>query len=524
MSDFDRIVVAHYVAAKKMLQFDNKDDANAINHYLPAAAQLKKGQNVPLNEHVEAAMVAILESDDAKAKNALLSAMKQWKDPAFDKDTISKVLLAFAQPQHDVEQAAETMLQSPLLNGVRDGLQGTTARERLQNLSTTNLARYDREISEQKERLADVFDKNHEKMLRTIKKAVAEIEHRYDGASYVHASNKRIEGHILTATDRGEIETYSAHLSGSQKKEKTNHTAEMNAGRFYSHDCVFFNVYADVRDEHLRATLKSTRYLKQAPELTISNIAPEAQSFLYRANHLFGHGNERLLVATMRDPVYPAGGKNADEAVRKRVGQGVGTYLSHEEGGFTRRVGDTVERYRTSENIFVGEDIPVAMKKNVELGIYRTLASLGELGKADKPESARAKEQAQAFFTDIRTLGNPDAPREARDAAMEALVKTFQYPQLMVVGAVQTVGLEGVRTYRVSEGIRELPMPQQAQGVAQGGGPPQVVQAQMGQGQVVQAPVQLAHAQQQPGLQDAGQGQLPQQDGQAQGGGRIPRY
>lgn len=467
MHDFNVLLIDHYVRQGAHLYF--RDAPNEINKELGLArdAQFRSGKNYAMGDHRDA-LIQVLDAD-GKAAKQLLGAMRDHLK--LDKDTASTVLLAGHHSIPDAERVATALLDSPLLRGVER--KGDTATAQLRSLSADNLARYDLYIDTLKARMTAGADaKGPSRAVETIGKVADEVARRYTEGSYAHASNRRIEGHILTANDRREIERYAMKVGNSQREEKTNHTAGTNVDQFASHDFVFLNVYPKTNPQHLSETLKATRYLRETPELPTSPYAADAQSFVYGHAHFFGREDGRLVVATMRDPVYPAGGKDADDKVLARVGQGIGKYVSHTQGEVRRTIGTLRDDYRTHENVFVGDDIPKALRKNVELGLYKAYVGLSEQRKAN-PSDTEVQTSIDTLTQTIKAAtATADSPE--KDRAIGQLVKMFQYPQLMVSGSVPTRDVDA-QVFRVNDGLKQSVQP-----VAQ---PVQEAQLAHGEGQ-----------------------------------------
>jgi hypothetical protein len=353
-----------------------------------------------------------------------------------DREAVAKALTGQYMPAHDTDRDAQQILQSPLFAARDEARLHGRPSENLQALSRNNLEAVGRQIGEYKQ------DKDVAPYSKIIDMFTHEVAARYEHAGATHATNQAITGCISPTTDRQHIESLAIQLTGTKTSgPKLTHTSATNTAQIQTHDFVFFNIYPQTGPEVQKEQLLSTRYLLEKPEIKGSPYAADARSFTLPLDALAGR-TDKLTVVALRDPVYPAGGTSETD-VRKRMEQpGIATCTrtSPEVGTAHRHLGALEDSYRTHENVFVGEHIKPALIMNVELGLQKTFKGLHMQDGPDNRESG----QAYNFFKRLDdTLKMTDGP--AKDRAVMGVIKLYQYPQLLVSGAVSVQGIEPFR-------------------------------------------------------------------------------
>lgn len=384
----------------------------------------------------------------------------------------SRLYAAYA-PAHDKDADARTLVGSPMLKGHPASLAAGFAKlgpqEQLGAISANNLAGLNLEIDKYQRLFAqDPKMKEYDEWTLRVAK---NVEGRYGGGLATHATNGDIARHILPTADRHAIQDFAKGLTGdASRAAKVTHTSETNTQHLATHDYAFFNVYPQTNDALKREMLGATRYLRETPEVASSTMAAKAQSFI------FGLGDftapERLSVMTLRDPVYPAGGTTAEDARRRMQGaDGFASYGGAEPsaGRAKRHFGTEVDEYNTASRLFVGQDAHAALTKNFQLGLYKTFYGLRKDVETD-PGSIEKQDKERKFFDRVKDV--LEGPREIRkdgqtprmetvlecedrqDRAALALIKLYQYPQLMVSGPVD---ISRAEKFTPTQGLERAP-------------------------------------------------------------------
>jgi hypothetical protein len=462
------------------IRFSDKTAAAAVNARLSPEERtqisggkpLTKDNNYPkdgspegsielLRERMVQAVQAAKDKDkEGLARDLLASARFPAPNTTLTKELIEHKLCRSIQPAERNDADAGRLADSPVFAEhpmfkargtepaavTREEFAGYTGEQKLDAISRQNLQGMRDEIRQLKaEFQADAGLRTYLPAVEKTREAVAE---RYSGAIVAHASNRHIEGQLLCTRDRQDIQATCATLSGSREKmDKATNTAAMNTNHLDSHDFVFFNVYPKMGQELTNSMLNSTRYLKTDPGLARSAIAPDAQSFVMGLDALAKPG--RVCAIALRDPAYPCGGTDDDQARARLAGgsqhfgrDGVSSVTSQSQCNFSRRFGAVEDRYNTSERVFSGKHIQEALAANVELGVLRAYKGLHQ-DQAAKPAPTTPDESPlyrfQKTVHTATTVGASETPEqtEQRDKAMLALIKLYQYPQLMVSGPVQ---------------------------------------------------------------------------------------
>lgn len=436
-----------YVLDKKTATALNSA-VDAINKDLPPGEKLGKnpftagknheigiGKKDPKTIGVpEDTLHAILARSDKSSK----ALMDTFMSPPLklDREAVASALTGRYMPAHDANHDAQAILQSPLFSARREAQLPGRSRENLEALSHNNLEAIGRQISAYKQ------DEDVAPYTKIIDKFMHEVAARYEHAGATHATNKAITGCISCTADRQDIEQLAIELTGTKTAgPKLTHTSATNTAQIETHGFVFFNIYPQTGLEVQKEHQLSTRYLLEKPEIKGSPYAADARSFTLPVDTLVG-GGEKLTVVTLRDPVYPAGG-TSEADVKKRMEQtGISTCTrtSPDVGTAHRHLGTLEDIYRTHENVFVGTDIKPALVANVALGLQKTFKGLHMQDGPDK----RSDGQAYNFYRRLDdTLAMENGP--AKDRAVMGVIKLYQYPQLLVSGAVSVQGIEPFR-------------------------------------------------------------------------------
>lgn len=474
-------------------RFSDKTTAAAVDKQLTpddrtqcsAGKALAKDNNYPkdgspadalerMRERAVAAVLAAAEKDrDKLAREILDSASFPTPNKKLSKEQIEEKLCRAYRPDERNDGDAGRLADSAVFAAhpmfkprgtepaavSREEFASYTGEQKLDAISRHNLQGMREEIRQ----LKAEFQHNDglRPHLAAVDKARDAVAERYAGAIVAHASNRHIEGQLLCTRDRQDIQAACATLSGSREKmDKASNTAAMNTNHLDSHDFVFFNVYPKMGQELTTSMLNSTRYLKADPGVERSATAVQAQSFVMGLDDLAKPG--RVCAIALRDPAYPCGGTD-DEQARARLGggsahfgrDGVSTLGSQDKCTFTRRFGAVEDRYHTSERVFSGKHMHEALSANVELGMLRAFKGLHQ-DQAGKPAPASPDDSPlYRFQKTVHTATTPAAnetPEQAgaRDKAMLALIKLYQYPQLMVSGPV---ALQGVQVHQPKDAV-----------------------------------------------------------------------
>lgn len=416
----------------------DKATADKINAGLPEPA-FKHGTNYTVAGKQDS-LYRVLSNEseeNATARAALLGEMKV--SLRLTREGIKDELSGRYTPAHSREADAATLLDSAMLSGRPEARAEGSAYTRLQTLSANNLKAIDDELA----RYKDLPQMKTKECADTVNTFMGDVFNRYQGGIATHASNNPVRDNISCTSDRNALEQFAIGVTGDKSAgPKLSHTSATNTQHLQTHDLVFFNVYPKTNAAMQEEQQRSTRYLREKPEIQGSPYSRDAQSFSFPMSALAADG-ERLRVMTLRDPVYPSGGTTEADAKKRMEQGGIATVGggAPAPGVAERRIGTVVDRYETHKNLFVGPDIEKALSKNVELGIYKTLHGLQEAAR-DNPSDERCKD----FFVKLKTAN--EAVGADKDKQVMDVIKLYQYPQLMVAGSVPVKGAEVYRPSR----------------------------------------------------------------------------
>ncbi|MGH8081171.1 MAG: hypothetical protein ACREP7_11380 [Lysobacter sp.] len=484
LAKHDKALLAELVAPGKKLEASRNYPASLPKN--PSEADLDKARGTM--DRFSACIAGMIDERDAVARpkpgksgtalaQAVLTAANLPGSPsnqAISRDAVEARLYAGHAPAHDPGQDAATLVASPMLarHPARGGTPGEIAtfkalpaREQLEAISASNLQDLRNGVDGYQRRFATASE-NLRDYDELIGKACQKVDERYRGGLVTHATNGNISGSILPTADRHAIQDFSKSLTSDVSHSgKVTHTSETNTQHIATHDFVFFNVYPQTNDEMKRNLLSATRYLRETPEDANSPISPNAQSLTYGLKGFTGSSSERFTVMTLRDPVYPAGGTTSADAKKRMEGAGeFATYGGGEPapGLARRRFGAEVDEYDTSRRLFVGRDAPEALTRNVQLGLYKTFYGLHAENEG-RPRAADWHDTKEGrFFTQVKDM--VDGPRldkgesvqacaKRQDEATMAVLKMYQYPQLMVSGPVAVK--DAVEVFRPTQGVAQ---------------------------------------------------------------------
>lgn len=316
--------------------------------------------------------------------------------------------------------AEQRLMGSSLLRGGEGGDEHRDAA----TLSAENVKRLGSDIDELRGQTSK--EKGGDRFLTGLDKFMEIVRANYASPVVAHASKSDITGSINSTANRERLQTFSQEATGSHESKKLTNTSPTNTKTFDSHELVYLNMYPQMSDpSHRKAVLGSTRFLKEDYANENSARSSSARSYLYDPGDL--EQNDRLMVTTLRDPVHPSGGL-VDDQRKARVGNNPHTsFVSASEGQYRYRVGDGDRQqtfdYRTRENFFAGGDIPVGLTRNVERGLLRIFlcSSADNRGK---------------LFRQLLEALNARVDNGDQDRLVMAIIKWFQYPQLMVSGSI----------------------------------------------------------------------------------------
>lgn len=405
--------------------------ANSINAALGADV-FKGGKNYRIGDH-EGTLHAVLIQEGTPGQAVLLAEMK--KSLNLTRESVKTDLTGRHTPVHDRNTDSATLLGSQMLRHRPEVVEpDKTSYQRLETLSAKNLSTLDGKIADMKGKEGM---QAYQPLIDTF---MEDVRKRYLGAIATHATNNPIEGHISPTADRIAIDKFASAVSGERGvSQKISHTSATNTQHLQTHDLVFFNVYPQTNAQMKEDQMKSTRYLREQPEVAGSPYAAGGQSFSFPMSSLV-RDNGQLQVMTLRDPVYPSGGTTGADAKRRLEQGGVFTVGGADQppGTAARTIGNLVDRYETQENLFAGRDIYPALTRNVELGLYQTFHGLHEACKGHAEDT-----REQQFFTRIKDANEAVGP--AKDQRVMDVIKMYQYPQLMVSGSVPVLGADVYR-------------------------------------------------------------------------------
>lgn len=490
-----------YFSDKKVVgdvqNYLKKNDPDLLKQLLPDKdRELKIGKNYPaalsdsasgeerearqvklakLSERLTAMVEAKAQGGEALARNIFASARfpDGNGDGKLSRDQVEAKLYAAYAPAHDKDKDAATLVGSPMLKGhpasLDPGFKKLGAQEQLGAISAKNLEGLTSEVGKYQKLFA--ADSKLEAYDKLVADASQDVWKRYGGGLATHATNGDISGHILPTADRHAIQNFAKGLTGDvSHPAKVTHTSVTNTQHLATHDYAFFNVYPQTNDALKSEMLGATRYLRNTPEDASSAMAAKAQSFTFGLGEFTGP--ERLSVITLRDPVYPAGGTTAADARKRMEGaDGFASYGGAEPaaGKAKRQFGTEVDEYDTGSRLFTGEHTREALTKNVHLGLYKTFYGLRKDVEAD-PSSVEKQDKERRFFDRVKDA--VEGPRELRDdsgssrtesakecserqdKAALALIKLYQYPQLMVSGPVD---ISRAEKFTPTQGLERAP-------------------------------------------------------------------
>ncbi|NEQ84264.1 MAG: hypothetical protein F6K26_30050 [Moorea sp. SIO2I5] len=338
--------------------------------------------------------------------------------------------------QGDNEEAVNNLLSSEILK-TDENLEGAEGGadnqgvEQLKKISKNNIKKIEDEI----QKINDDLDKYQRGDQTGIQDTLNEIKkiltQKYKNPIVAHASKNRIIGQINSTTNRKKLSEFKQKVTQEQnsdsRKEYSN-TGEMNEAQFKSHDFVFLNIYPESSEKKdMRDVLSKSRFLRENYAQSESPYARDASTYVYDLDQVLKETGQ--VVAVLRDPVYPSGGKTTEER-QKRIGMSPHRFVgSSREGEYKYAIGKTDSKdntyiYQTRQNIFEGEDINNALSKNVLRGIYRILL-------------VEQKQETNEFLMRLEKITQYQ-DKETQYQEIEKLTKMFQYPQLMVSGALTT--------------------------------------------------------------------------------------
>jgi hypothetical protein len=376
------------------------------------------GRNQKVSD-IKGSLLAAIKKDD-KVSKVLLGAIvgKDENNNVFKKLEEKHV---FAE---DKETAARNLLSSSLLKKSDKEEQGESTEKDLMKLSEANLKR----IGEDVEGLKKEIEVSGTKLpiITLVTEFVKKLKSLYEDPVVSHASKSDITNQINSTANRKKLDAFAEKVkSVHESRTGLTNTSATNTNSFVSHDFTYLNVYPQISDKSARKEiLKATRFLREDYTKKQSPIAKDAHSYLFGMDKLIT--SDKLAVLALRDPVHPSGGMTEGERkARVENNNPLTKYLSAHDGGYKYTVGKDKKRqyiYNTKDNLFVGNDIPFSLVKNVEMGIYRMFVCLEEC--------------------DQKTLGKQlkdvvvDKEGIEQEKAIMQIVKWFQYPQLMISGSL----------------------------------------------------------------------------------------
>lgn len=446
--------------AERNLYISEKRDLVLINKALSGISrdfEFELSRNYPIASHLKK-IDAILggqnhqgqPSESAIAmQNALIGSLR------LDRNQISQTLTGRLAPQHDPENDAAAILKSPMFESrLKELDHEKTWVKKIERLSGNNLAAMQEDISKYKK------DPEMARFSELIDNFMRDVDRRYEEGIVTHATNNKVEDRLYCTSDRMIIDGISKSISGDNRSsEKLSHTAQTNANQIQTHDYVFFNIYPKTNPEIENRMMLSTRYLREKPEVQGSPYAADGRSFSFGLTAFMERNATPPTLVALRDPVYPAGGTNSDDA-RKRMEHGnVATYIDClDKGVAKRKFGDVLDVYETHRNVFAGRDIAFALRMNVELGLYKTFHGLYQ---ADK-KSLNSDSAREFYVTLDAAVKAKDSPE--KDRMVMDIIKIYQYPQLLVSGSVSVEEAALFRPSRemIDQSRQSMPRPEES--------------------------------------------------------------
>jgi hypothetical protein len=243
-----------------------------------------------------------------------------------------------------------------------------------------------------------------------------------------HASKNKIDDRINSTANRQKASAFVRGLSGNNKVSKLTNTNDMNTKHFNSHNFTFHNIYPNYKSEDYKnEVLKNTRFVKENYALPESEISSSAHTYFSDFEQLFT--SDENTVVTLRDPVYPSGGKSVQESKKRIEKDGFVELLSSNQGEYKFKIGDNKpNEYKTRHNIFAGkEDIEYALSHNVLEGLLR-LAVYSTDENAEKLDKSLG-EAIEAYESYLASKTKETA--KTLDMKVDRIIKYFQYPQLL---------------------------------------------------------------------------------------------